>query len=35
MRCLFEEIVGILVEAAAVGKKDDCRGIVEKLCLGK
>ncbi|PMD18480.1 putative DNA-directed RNA polymerase II subunit rpb1 [Hyaloscypha hepaticicola] len=31
MRCSFEETVEILLEAAAVGELDDCRGISENL----
>ncbi|ROT39993.1 RNA polymerase Rpb1 [Sodiomyces alkalinus F11] len=35
MRCSFEETVEILLEAAAVGELDDCRGISENIMLGQ
>lgn len=35
MRCSFEETVEILLEAAAVGEFDDCRGISENVMLGQ
>lgn len=35
MRCSFEETVEILLEAAAVGEMDDCRGISENVMLGQ
>ncbi|KAF7797788.1 hypothetical protein EIP86_008990 [Pleurotus ostreatoroseus] len=35
MRCSFEETVEILMEAAAVGEKDDCHGIVENVVFGQ
>ncbi|KAK4191803.1 hypothetical protein QBC35DRAFT_485996 [Podospora australis] len=35
MRCSFEETVEILLEAAAVGELDDCRGISENVMLGQ
>ncbi|QSL64587.1 hypothetical protein MERGE_001888 [Pneumocystis wakefieldiae] len=35
MRCSFEETVEILMEAAAVGEMDDCRGISENIMLGQ
>lgn len=35
MRCSFEETVEILLEAAAVGELDDCRGISENVVLGQ
>lgn len=35
MRCSFEETVEILMEAAAVGEKDDCRGIAENVVFGQ
>ncbi|KAF8433958.1 hypothetical protein L210DRAFT_826106, partial [Boletus edulis BED1] len=35
MRCSFEETVEILMEAAAVGEKDDCHGIVENMMFGQ
>jgi DNA-directed RNA polymerase II subunit RPB1 len=35
MRCSFEETVEILLEAAAVGEIDDCRGISENVMLGQ
>ncbi|KAF5322328.1 hypothetical protein D9619_002094 [Psilocybe cf. subviscida] len=35
MRCSFEETVEILMEAAAVGEKDDCHGIVENVMFGQ
>jgi DNA-directed RNA polymerase II subunit RPB1 len=31
MRCLFRETVEILLEAAAIGEKDDCRGVAENV----
>ncbi|PPQ63539.1 hypothetical protein CVT24_004769 [Panaeolus cyanescens] len=35
MRCSFEETVEILMEAAAVGDKDDCQGIAENVMFGQ
>ncbi|KAH7103209.1 beta and beta-prime subunits of DNA dependent RNA-polymerase [Auriculariales sp. MPI-PUGE-AT-0066] len=35
MRCSFEETVEILMEAAAIGEKDDCRGIAENVLFGQ
>lgn len=35
MRCSFEETVEILLEAAASGELDDCRGISENIMLGQ
>jgi DNA-directed RNA polymerase II subunit RPB1 len=35
MRCSFEETVEILLDAAAVGEIDDCRGISENIMLGQ
>jgi DNA-directed RNA polymerase II subunit RPB1 len=35
MRCSFEETVEILLEAAAIGEVDDCRGISENVMLGQ
>ena len=35
MRCSFEETVEILMEAAAAGEKDDCRGVSENIMLGQ
>ncbi|KAI8684674.1 DNA-directed RNA polymerase subunit [Fusarium keratoplasticum] len=35
MRCSFEETVEILLEAAASGELDDCRGISENVMLGQ
>ncbi|KAH7368496.1 DNA-directed RNA polymerase II subunit RPB1 [Plectosphaerella cucumerina] len=35
MRCSFEETVEILLEAAAVGELDDCRGVSENVMLGQ
>ena len=35
MRCSFEETVEILLEAAATGELDDCRGISENVMLGQ
>jgi len=35
MRCSFEETVEILLEAAATGELDDCRGISENIMLGQ
>jgi DNA-directed RNA polymerase II subunit RPB1 len=35
MRCSFEETVEILMEAAAVGEKDDCRGVAENVLFGQ
>ncbi|KAI1413283.1 beta and beta-prime subunits of DNA dependent RNA-polymerase [Hypoxylon sp. FL1857] len=35
MRCSFEETVEILLEAAAMGELDDCRGISENVMLGQ
>ncbi|KAJ2707383.1 DNA-directed RNA polymerase II core subunit rpo21 [Coemansia sp. IMI 203386] len=35
MRCSFEETVEILMEAAAVGAIDDCRGVAENILLGQ
>ncbi|RSH86485.1 DNA-directed RNA polymerase II subunit rpb1 [Apiotrichum porosum] len=34
-RCSFEETVEILLEAAAVGDVDDCRGVAENVLLGQ
>ena len=35
MRSSFEETVEILMEAAAVGENDDCRGVSENVMLGQ
>lgn len=35
MRCSFEETVEILMEAAAIGEKDDCHGIAENVLFGQ
>ncbi|KAJ7167370.1 beta and beta-prime subunits of DNA dependent RNA-polymerase [Mycena crocata] len=35
MRCSFEETVEILMEAAAVGEKDDCHGVAENIMFGQ
>lgn len=35
MRCSFEETVEILMEAAAVGEKDDCKGVSENVLLAQ
>ena len=35
MRCSFEETVEILLEAAATGELDDCRGVSENVMLGQ
>ncbi|KAF1985661.1 beta and beta-prime subunits of DNA dependent RNA-polymerase [Aulographum hederae CBS 113979] len=35
MRCSFEETVEILLEAAAAGELDDCKGISENVMLGQ
>jgi len=35
MRCSFEETVEILMEAAAVGEKDDCHSITENVMFGQ
>ncbi|KAJ1927103.1 DNA-directed RNA polymerase II core subunit rpo21 [Tieghemiomyces parasiticus] len=35
MRCSFEETVEILMEAAATGELDDCRGVTENVLLGQ
>ncbi|KAJ5901739.1 hypothetical protein N7495_002267 [Penicillium taxi] len=35
MRCSFEETVEILLDAAAFGELDDCRGVSENLILGQ
>ncbi|KZO99631.1 beta and beta-prime subunits of DNA dependent RNA-polymerase [Calocera viscosa TUFC12733] len=35
MRCSFEETVEILFEAAAMGEKDDCRGIAQNIMFGQ
>ncbi|CAG8480442.1 9889_t:CDS:2 [Paraglomus brasilianum] len=35
MRCSFEETVEILMEAAAVGEVDDCKGVAENIMLGQ
>lgn len=35
MRCTFEETVEILMDAAAVGSMDDCRGVAENILLGQ
>ncbi|KAI8961999.1 beta and beta-prime subunits of DNA dependent RNA-polymerase [Daldinia sp. FL1419] len=35
MRCSFEETVEILLEAAAMGEVDDCRGISQNVMLGQ
>jgi DNA-directed RNA polymerase II subunit RPB1 len=34
MRCSFEETVEILMEAASVGEKDDCRGVAKNVMFG-
>ncbi|KAJ2758374.1 DNA-directed RNA polymerase II core subunit rpo21, partial [Coemansia sp. BCRC 34490] len=35
MRCTFEETVEMLMDAAAVGSADDCRGVAENILLGQ
>ncbi|KAJ8073230.1 DNA-directed RNA polymerase II core subunit rpo21 [Marasmius tenuissimus] len=35
MRCSFEETIEILIEAATVGEKDDCHGIVENVIFSQ
>lgn len=35
MRCSFEETVEILLDAAAMGELDDCRGVSENVMLGQ
>lgn len=35
MRCSFEETVEILLDAAACGELDDCRGVSENVMLGQ
>lgn len=35
MRCSFEETVEILMEAAAIGEKDECTGVAENVLLGQ
>ncbi|KAJ2630989.1 DNA-directed RNA polymerase II core subunit rpo21 [Coemansia sp. RSA 1290] len=35
MRCTFEETVEILMDAAAIGAVDDCRGVAENILLGQ
>jgi DNA-directed RNA polymerase II subunit RPB1 len=35
MRCSFEQTVEILLEAAASGELDDCKGVSENLILGQ
>ncbi|KZW00731.1 beta and beta-prime subunits of DNA dependent RNA-polymerase [Exidia glandulosa HHB12029] len=35
MRCSFEETVEILMDAAAIGEKDDCHGIAENVLFGQ
>nr|CAG8499060.1 13409_t:CDS:2 [Entrophospora candida] len=35
MRCSFEETVEILIDAAAVGEVDDCKGVAENIMLGQ
>ena len=35
MRSSFEETVKILMEAAAVGERDDCHGIAENVMFGQ
>ena len=35
MRCSFEETVEILLDAAATGELDDCRGVSENIMLGQ
>lgn len=35
MRCSFEETVEILMEAAAIGEKDDCQGVAENVLFGQ
>ena len=35
MHSSFEETVKILMEAAAVGERDDCHGIAENVMLGQ
>ena len=35
MRCSFEETVEILLDAAASGELDDCRGVSENIMLGQ
>lgn len=34
-RCSFEETVEILMEAAAIGDVDDCKGVAENVLLGQ
>ena len=35
MRCTFEETVEILMEAAAMGDVDDCKGVAQNVVLGQ
>ncbi|KAI9504039.1 hypothetical protein BX070DRAFT_234093 [Coemansia spiralis] len=35
MRCTFEETVEMLMDAAAIGSVDDCRGVAENILLGQ
>ena len=35
MRSSFEETVEILMEAAAVGERDDCHGVAENILFGQ
>lgn len=35
MRCSFEETVEILMEAASIGEKDDCKGVSENVLLAQ
>ena len=35
MRCSFEQTVEVLLEAAAAGELDDCKGVSESLILGQ
>ncbi|PWN50403.1 putative RPO21-DNA-directed RNA polymerase II, 215 kd subunit [Violaceomyces palustris] len=35
MRCTFEETVELLVEAAAMGDVDDCKGVAQNVLLGQ
>lgn len=35
MRCSFEETVEILMEAASIGEKDDCKGVAENILLAQ
>lgn len=35
MRCSFEETVEILMDAASIGEKDDCKGVSENVLLAQ